>query len=273
MYQVLFKLGAFEVRSYGLMLALSFVFGIWLASYRAKKWKVDTGIVLDMSLIIIISSILGARLMYVLFHLDEFSGRWLDTINPFQSTGEVGISGMTMIGGLLFSVVFGLTFLWIKKQPVLKITDIMAPSVAVGIFLTRIGCFLNGCCFGKPCSNTFGVVFPGNSPAGFIFPDQAVIPAQLYSALYGLVILVLLLTLEKRYRKYDGFTFFLLFFLYGLSRFIIDFFRFYETSMVLAKTDVVSFSVNQGVSFILALFFGALIIYKNYKQNQERKNS
>ncbi len=273
MYQVLFKLGAFEVRSYGLMLALSFVFGIWLATQRAKKWKVDTGIVLDMSLIIIISSILGARLMYVLFHLDEFSGRWLDTINPFQSSGEVGISGMTVIGGLLFAIVFGMTFLWLKKQSVLKIVDIMAPSVAAGIFLTRIGCFLNGCCFGIPCSHNFGVVFPENSPAGFIFPDQTIIPAQLYSAVYGLVILVILLTFEKRFRKYDGFTFYLLFFLYGLARFGIDFFRYYETSMVLVKTDTVSFSVNQGVSLILTVFFGALLIYKNFQQNRERKNS
>ena len=75
---------------------------------------------MDLSLVIILCSIVGARLMYVVFHLDEFKGRWVDIINPFQSSGEVGISGMTVIGGLVFATLGSLTYLWVKKQPFLE---------------------------------------------------------------------------------------------------------------------------------------------------------
>ena len=271
MLPVLFKIGAFEIRSYGLMLALSFMLGIWFAVSRSKKRNIESSIVLDLSLIIIISSIVGARFMYVIFHLGEFKGRWLDTINPIQSTGEIGISGMTVIGGLLFSIIFSLIFLKIKKQPVLKIVDVMAPSVALGIFLTRIGCFLNGCCFGEICDPSHGMTFPTNSPAGSIFPDQSLIPTQLYSALYGLIMLLVLVFAEKKYHNFDGFTFFLLFTLYGLSRFTIDFFRYYEHSMVLVEIGSINISVNQGISLFFALFFGSLLIYNIIRSGGTRK--
>jgi len=273
MFPVLFNIGAFEIRSYGLMLALSFMLGIWLAVHRSKKWKVDSNIVLDLSLIIIICSIVGARLMYVVFHLNEFKGRWLDTINPVQSTGEIGISGMTVIGGLIFSVIFSLLFLKLKKQPVLKIVDIMAPSVALGIFLTRIGCFLNGCCFGDICEASHGIAFPINSPAGSLFPDQTLIPTQLYSALYGLIMFLVLLFAEKKYYNFNGFTFFLLFTLYGLSRFTIDFFRYYENSMVLVEVGSISISVNQGISLLFTFFFGSLFIYNIVRSTGTRKTT
>ena len=265
MFPVLFKLGAFEVRSYGLMLALSFIAGIFLAVHRAKKREINPNIVMDLSLVIIISSIVGARFMYVIFHLDEFKSRWLDTINPFQSSGEVGISGMTVIGGLIFATVASLFYLWVKKQPVLKIVDIMVPSIALGIFLTRIGCFLNGCCFGRPGESFTCLIFPSESPAGYTFPNQKIIPTQIYSSLYGLVILLILLLSEKRYHRYDGFTFHLFFMLYGFARFIIDFFRYYEDSMVLLQMGSVSISVNQGISLLFAFLFGGLLIYNKLK--------
>lgn len=237
--------------------------------YRAKKQGIDPNKIIDLSVVVVISAIFGARFLYVIFHLEEFKGHWLDTINPFQSSGQIGIAGLTMLGGFIGAVVFGLLYLKIKKLPMLKIADIIAPAIGIGIFITRIGCFLNGCCYGVPTEAPWGMVFPQDSPAGFAFPNQAIHPAQLYSSLYGLIILGALLFLE-RYKKFDGFLLYVFFILYGISRFTVDIFRYYEDSMVLLQMGEFSISVNQGIS-ILMILFGIILIYLNLFRLKKQK--
>lgn len=273
MHPVLFKIGGFELRAYGLMLALSFLAGIWLATRRAKKKGVDPAKIMDVSVIIIISSIVGSRILYVIFHLDEFKGRWLDTINPIQSDGQIGIAGLTLLGGVLLSFISCIVYFYVKKLSFLKFADIIVPSVALGIFLTRIGCYLNGCCFGLPCDGALCVDFPHHSPAGSVFPNQGLIPTQLYSSFYGLFMLVALLYLE-RFQKIKGFLFYWFLILYGISRFVIDFFRFYESSMVLLKVANEPISVNQVISFLFILFGIAALLYTHYhKKRPAAQNS
>lgn len=269
MHSKLFQIGPLEIHSYGLMLAISFLIGIYFSMYRAKKHSIDPNKIIDLSVVIVISAIFGARLLYVIFHLDEFKGHWLDTINPFQSSGQVGIAGLTMLGGFIAAVSFGLLYLKIKKLPVLKIADIVVPAIGLGSFITRIGCFLNGCCFGKPTNASWGMVFPHDSPAGYCFPGQTIHPAQLYSSLYGLIIFGLVLLLE-RYKKFDGFLLYLFFILYGFSRFIVDFFRYYENSMIIVRLGNFSISVNQGIS-ILMILLGGIFICINLMRIRNKK--
>jgi len=264
----LFQIGPLEIHAYGLTLALSFLIGIYLAMYRAKKNGIDPNKIVDLSVVIVISAILGSRFLYVIFHLDEFKGKWLDTINPFQSSGQIGIAGLTLLGGFVAAVVFSILFMKIKKLPLLKISDIMIPSMGLGIFITRIGCFFNGCCYGLPTDASWGMVFPQESPAGFIFANQAIHPTQLYSSLYGLVILGLLLFLE-RYKKFDGFLLYMFFILYGISRFTVDFYRYYEDSMVIGGLSI---SVNQGISIILIVLGVVLLFVSNFKTKKATPN-
>jgi len=265
----LFQIGPLEIHSYGLMLAISFLIGIYFSMYRAKKQGVDPNKIIDLSVVIVLSAIFGARFLYVIFHLEEFKGHWLDIINPFQSSGQIGIAGLTMLGGFIAAVGFGLLYLKIKKLPVLKIADIVVPAIGLGSFITRIGCFLNGCCYGVPTDAPWGMIFPPDSPAGYCFPDQAIHPAQLYSSLYGLIIFGLVLLLE-RYKKFDGFLLFIFFMLYGIARFIVDFFRYYEHSMVLLQLGEVAISVNQGIS-ILMMLLGLLLIGIRTTQIKRKK--
>lgn len=262
MHPILFRIGSFEIRSYGFMLALSFLFGIYVATKRAKKNGVDPNHILDLSVLIIISAIVGSRLLYVLFHLDEFRGHWLDTINPIQSNGQIGIAGLTLLGGVILSFITSFIYLRVKKLSFLKFADIVIPSVGLGIFLTRIGCYLNGCCFGLPCDTHAALcsTFPPNSAAGSHFPGTPLIPTQLYSSLYGLVIFGALLGLE-RWKKFDGFLFYWFLILYGLSRFIIDFFRYYENSMEIISIHGNNLSLNQGISllFVVAGIFALTV--------------
>lgn len=254
----LFQIGPLEIHSYGLMLAISFLIGIYLSIYRAKKHSIDPNKIIDLSVVIVISAILGARFLYVIFHLAEFKGHWLDTFNPFQSSGQIGIAGLTMLGGFVAAVGFGLLYLKIKKLPAMKIADLVVPAVGLGIFVTRIGCFLNGCCYGVPTNAPWAMIFPSDSPAGFSFPNQAIHPAQLYSSFYGLVIFGLILFME-RYKKFDGFLLYLFFILYGIARFIVDIFRYYENSMVLFSVADVAISVNQLISILMVLLGIGLI--------------
>ena len=269
MLPVLFRIGALEIRSYGLLLALSFLIGIYFSVYRAKKRNVDPNHIMDLSVILIISAIVGSRLLYVLFHLEEFRGRWLDTFSPFQSNGQIGLAGLTVLGGIILCFASSIIFLRLRKLSFFEIADIMIPAVGLGIFLTRIGCYLNGCCYGLPCDDHshMCVTFPPESAAGSYFPGVPLVPAQLYSSLYGLIIFVVLLVAE-RWKKFDGFLLALFFMLYGVSRFIIDIFRYYEDSMVILSFGGRGMSLNQGISLTFVLIGIILLIYGYKKINK-----
>ena len=268
MLPVLFRIGALEIRSYGLLLALSFLIGIYFSVYRAKKRNVDPNHIMDLSVILIISAIVGSRLLYVLFHLEEFKGRWLDTFNPFQSNGQIGLAGLTVLGGIILCFISSYVFLRRRKLSFFEIADIMIPAVGLGILLTRIGCYLNGCCYGLPCEDhTLGcVTFPPDSAAGSHFQGIPLVPAQLYSSLYGLIIFVSLLIAE-RWKKFDGFLLALFFMLYGISRYIIDIYRYYEDSMVILSIGDRGMSLNQGISLTFVIIGIILIIYGYKKVN------
>ena len=267
MYPNLFKIGPLEIHSYGLMLAVSFLLGILFAMYRAKKQNVDPNKIMDLSVVIVISAILGARFLYVIFHLEEFRGHWLDVINPFQSNGQIGIAGLTMLGGFIAALFFGLLYMKMNKLPMLKISDIISPSLGLGIFVTRIGCFLNGCCYGTPTNVSWGMIFPPESAAGYHFTNIPIHPAQLYSSAYGLLIFLVLLFVE-RWKKFDGFLLYSFLILYGISRFTVDIFRYYEESMVLFTIGNTPISLNQGISLLMILGGITLIIYNLFKQKK-----
>ncbi len=266
MHPVLFRIGALEIRSYGLMLALSFIIGIYFSTRRAKSRGIDPNHIMDLSVILIISAIVGSRLLYVLFHLDEFRGHWMDTFNPFQSDGQIGIAGLTVLGGIILCFISSAIYLHVKKLPFFKFADVLMPAVGFGIFLTRIGCYLNGCCYGLPCEGHehLCVTFPMNSPAGAHFPNIPLVPAQLYSSLYGLIIFAALLIAE-RWKKFDGFLLALFLILYGMARFIIDIYRYYEDSMVILDVGQRGISLNQGISGLMVLV-GIILLFYGYNK-------
>jgi len=266
MHPILFKIGWFELHSYGLFLALAFLVGIYTAMKRAKKFGFDPNIIMNLSMVIIISSLIGSRFLYVIFHIEEFRGNYLDIINPVQSSGEFGIAGLTMLGGIIFALFSTIFYARIKNLGFLKATDILSPSVALGVGITRIGCFLSGCCYGLECSLPWGMVFSPESPAGYHFYDKAIHPTQLYSSLGGFIIFFILIYIGK-HKIYNGIIFYSFLILYSIDRFIIDFFRYYEKEMILFKIGKVNFSVNQGICILLFLT-SVTFITINYFRNK-----
>ncbi|MDZ7338143.1 MAG: prolipoprotein diacylglyceryl transferase [candidate division KSB1 bacterium] len=271
MHPVLFKLGPLQIHAYGLMLATSFVLGILLAARRAKKVGIDPNRIMDLGVVVAVSAIVGARLFYVVRHLDEFRGHWTDTFNPFQSTGQVGIGGLTLLGGVILALVTSYIYLRAKGLPFLRVADMVAPSLGLGIFLTRIGCFLNGCCYGVPTKLPWGVSFPEGCAAHWQYGSVPIHPTQLYSSLGGLIIFLALLALDRR-RAFDGYLFYFFLIFYGLGRFLVDFVRYYEPSMVLMRLGSVAISYNQAIS-LLMLLAGALGLFLGARKSRVPQTS
>lgn len=246
MYQELFRIGPLTVNSYGVMLALAFIVGIFLAIRKAKKRGIDSDSIVNLAFVVMISAIVGSRLFYVLFHLSEFKGRWIYTFLPVQPDGTIGLGGLIFLGGFVGALLSGAIYVHLKKLSFWKVVDSVAPSLALGLFLGRIGCFLNGCCYGKACDLPWGVIFPPHSPAGYEMGGVAIHPTQLYSSAYALIIFIILVLLDKK-ERFDGFLFSIFLILYGASRFIVDIFRFYESQMFLI--DGIGF--NQLLSLLL----------------------
>ncbi|MBN1128326.1 MAG: prolipoprotein diacylglyceryl transferase, partial [Chitinispirillaceae bacterium] len=194
MHPVLFKIFSFPIHSYGFMLALSFLLGIWLATVRAKKAGLNPNVIADVGFWVILSAIVGARLYYVILHFEEFSGDLFSIINPFHG-GVVGIGGLVMYGGFIGAIVASIVFFNVRKLPFSPYADVCAPSVGLGIMLTRIGCFLNGCCYGSPAS-CCSVSFPHESAAGMYQQQMhatGLYPSQLFESAGGLAMLLLVL--------------------------------------------------------------------------------
>jgi phosphatidylglycerol:prolipoprotein diacylglycerol transferase len=251
-YPDIVHLGPFTVTSYGLALTLSFFLGLLLALRRAPARGIKTVDVMDLFQVIVISSVLGARFFFVIFHLDFYRGRWWRMAALWEG-------GLTLYGGLLLAFLASWLFLRARKIPFLRVADVFAPSLGLGIMVTRLGCFLRGCCFGLPTQSSVGVHFPAGSEASRTAYEYllehahgggvvdlplspAVYPAQLFASLAGLLILVILLLLDRK-RRPEGMIFAAFLALYGIKRFTVDFFRYYEDAM-----RVLGLSVNQWLS-------------------------
>jgi len=270
MYPVLFKLGKLQVHAYGLLLAVSFLFGILWAMKRGEKRGISKDHVMDAGLYVVISAIFGSRLFYVITHLEEFRGRWLDTINPFQSSGEIGIAGLSMLGGVVMAILTIIIFCRIKKIRILRFFDAATPSLALGLALSRIGCFLNGCCFGKPGGLPWCVVFPDNSPAGAFLPDQHLHPTQIYSSIYDFLMLGAILWVDRK-KQPDGMLAVVFFVLYGVFRFLIDFVRYYESTVQFHVLGA-AFTFNQLIAALMTVT-GLLLLWgiRRHKREEEQK--
>ncbi|MBN2007886.1 prolipoprotein diacylglyceryl transferase [candidate division KSB1 bacterium] len=251
MLPVLIKIGAFELRSYGAALALSMLIGIAIAMKRARRFEIRPDIIMDFSVVIMIASIVGSRLWYVVYHLDEFRGQWFNVINPLQN-GVIGIAGLSMVGGIVLAIVSAFGYAGMKKLNFLTLGDIMAPVFLLGAGIVRLGgCYLNGCCFGRPTDSVLGIVFPPEGVAGSIFPGVPLWPAQLFASALGFLGFGLALWLE-RYHRFRGFTFAIVFLYYSIDRFIVDQFRYYESAQELASLGLIKINANH--MLLLGLF-------------------
>ena len=249
MFPTILQIGNIHIYSYGVMLFISFLCGIAIVEHRAKKFGVEPKKITDLALWVLLAVVVGSRLFYVAFHWDEFKNDLVGIIAFWRG----GLAGLMFYGGFLGGIIAGVMFVRANKMPVRKLMDAVAPAIVLGEGFTRIGCFLNGCCFGKPTGGPCGVAFPHNSPAGATFVGQSIHPTQLYSSAAGFLMFLFALWLEKR-KPRPGVLSAVLLIVYSLFRFGIDFVRYYEDGANFWGNQVVSLALTAVGVALLALF-------------------
>jgi phosphatidylglycerol---prolipoprotein diacylglyceryl transferase len=255
MYPRLFEvpapwIGAITVYTYGVLLAAAYLLGLKFAMARAKARGLDAVRVLDLGIYIIISALVGAKLLLLVTDFRTFRADPAELLTLARSGG-------VFYGGLILAVIVALWYIRRAGLPLWTTCDVFAPGIALGHVVGRFGCFFAGCCFGKPTSVPWAITFSDPFAAANVGTPLGVHlhPTQLYEAGAELLILGLLLTTERKGKPFAGRTFWLYILLYAFSRFIIEFYRGDE------RGTVGIFSTSQFISILLAPLAIGMLVY------------
>jgi phosphatidylglycerol:prolipoprotein diacylglycerol transferase len=211
---VAFHLGPLVIRWYGIMAACAFLAGLWELHRRRRFAGLSPEQISDIILIAMISGVIGSRIFFVVQFWDQYSGHLLDIV-------RIDKGGLVYYGGFFFALMNLCIYAVWRKIDVLRVLDLFAPAMALGHVLARIGCFLNGCCYGKVTEAVCGCSY---SP--LYHPDMGGVlrhPVQLYEAGANLAIFFFLDRLLGKTRKGRIAALYLL--CYGMMRIGIEFFR------------------------------------------------
>ena len=219
MFPRLIQIGSFYLPTYGVLLAIAYLVGIWMLRRKARAEGLPEQKIFDFSLYVLAAAILGAKLLLVIVEFRRYAA------NP-ASLVEVLRSGGVFYGGLIAATAVGVWYMRKHRLPAWKIADMGAPSIALGEAIGRWGCFAAGCCYGKPTDLPFGVTFTdpfANEAVGTPL-NVALHPTQLYLSLNALLIFFVLQWAYRR-RTFDGEVFWLYVLLYAITRGILETFR------------------------------------------------
>ncbi len=241
-------IGSLPVRGYGLMVAIGFLVAIYVAARRAKNRGLPSQAIFDLGLYVLVSALFGARIFHFLQHRSDYSSFW-DVFKIWEG-------GLAYYGGFILAFAVAILYLRSRKLPIARVADIIAPSLILGLGIGRIGCFLAGCCFGKPTSLPWGITFPERSLAWIEIGAQKVHPTQLYS-FAGLMAIFIILIAVQRYMKFPGQLFLICVLVYSVHRFLIDFMRYYipdERIGSLATSQVMSIVAGAAALVVMIVF-------------------
>jgi phosphatidylglycerol:prolipoprotein diacylglycerol transferase len=220
MHPILFEIAGFPVFTYGVLLAAAYLLGLQFALKRARARRLDPQRVMDLGIWIIISALAGAKLLLLIVDFDTFRHDPTEMLSLLRSGG-------VFYGGLIAAVVVALWYLRRHQMPMWTVTDVFAPGIALGHVIGRTGCLFAGCCFGRPTNVPWAITFHNEYAAQNVGTPLGVPlhPTQLYEAGAELIILLVLLATERKGRPFPGRTFWAYMLFYGISRFLIEFYR------------------------------------------------
>lgn len=238
-----------SLHTYGVMMALAFIVGIWLAVREARRTALDPELVMDLAFWVLIAGLVGSRILFIIVNVDQY---WyacadyqhfnaafdppepLDGPHCFEVL-KVWTGGLVFYGGLLGALAMGWWFCRKNRLSYLRMADILIPSVALGQSFGRIGCLTAGCCWGKPCHLPWGIHLPahgmawkGQVEAGIIDrwaeTTAAIHPTQLYESAATLCLFAFLVVFRSR-KRYHGQVLLLYLLVYPVLRSVIEVFR------------------------------------------------
>ena len=204
-----YKIGPIVIYSWGTFVALGFLIGILLAMRWAKKENIDPDHVLNVAVWSIISSIIGARAVYVIKYWNAYKTNPITILHLWDG-------GLIFFGGFLVALIVVLLYIRKYKIDYWKFLDILAPAVTIGSAIGRIGCFLNGCCYGYETPLLWGVKFP--NVYGYRHATE------LYYTVAFLIVFIYLLRVKSR-KTFDGEVATNFFIYYSFAFFVVEIFR------------------------------------------------
>jgi len=211
-HAIAFHFGTLTIRWYGVLVMLGFVAGLWTAGRRGVRDGFAPEVFQDLGVWLIVGTILGARTLYVVSYWKEsFAG------HPWTEIFKVWEGGLVFYGGLIGASLATIICAQRKKLRLWKLADALAPSISLGYFFGRLGCFMNGCCYGRPTDLPWAVHFPPDNP----YYPQGVHPTQLYESFLGLALYAALARLYRR-KKFDGQIFAIYLMCYAVLRSFVE---------------------------------------------------
>lgn len=250
MHNDLFSISGLTIHGYGLMIALGVLAAIAVGMFRAKRSGLNSEMVLDITLICVFFGFIGAKILFLIVEFPDFLQ------NPWQIfSGD----GFIVYGGIISGVLAAIVYSKKKKCDFYSYLDLLMPSVSLAQGFGRIGCFLAGCCYGRPTTGWFGITFPKGSiaPAGI-----PLMPTQLISA-GGDLLLAALLIIYSKHAKYKGNVGAAYLVLYGIGRYCIEFLRNDE------RGGVGFLSTSQFISLFIVIG-GLVLFWRNYKDERKK---
>ena len=215
MYKIAFQLGNFTIYWYGVLVALGFLAGLWTASRRALRAGIPGETIVDLGPWLILGTLVGARGLYVIsYWREDFAGK------PLWQMFNIRNGGLVFYGGLIGASLACVLYVRFKKLSLWKIADTLAPSIALGHAFGRIGCLMNGCCYGRECDLPWVIHFPKDHPTR----GAGVHPTELYEASLDFC-LYLFLAWRFRRNPFDGQIFALYLLGYSVLRAFVESFR------------------------------------------------
>jgi phosphatidylglycerol---prolipoprotein diacylglyceryl transferase len=210
--------GGLSITPYGVAIAIAFAAALWLALRLAPRRNVDKSLITDLSFWVIIAAIAGARAYFVIQHWGK---PYMREIGQIFSIWD---GGLVFYGGFIGGLIAVLIYIKYRKASLLAFMDILSPATALGYAITRVGCFLNGCCYGSPTDLPWGVVYPEFAPVynepnsmAFLMFGTPVHPVQLYATLINLALCLFLVWMLGKAKK-TGTTALFYFLIYPIYR-------------------------------------------------------
>jgi len=244
------KIGTLTIYTYGVLLAAAYLLGLQFALVRARKRGLDSNRVMDLGIYIIISALVGAKLLLLVTDFNTFKSNPAELFNLLREGG-------VFYGGLIVAVSVALLYIRKVGLPLWTTCDVFAPGIALGHVVGRFGCFFAGCCWGKPTNVPWAITFTNPFAAANVGTPLNVPlhPTQLYEAGAEFLILMILLFTENKGRRFAGRTFWLYMLLYAISRYFIEIYRDDP------RGSVGPFSSSQFISLILAPLAVGMLVY------------
>ena len=253
MHPILLKLGPFTIYAYGVMVALGFGLATLFIYRQAARFSIEKEKMIDLAILILIAGIAGARGLYVLVNLGYYAHKPLEIL-------KLSKGGLIWYGGFLTALLFAALYIKKKHLSFWNVADLIAPYIALAQAFGRIGCFLNGCCYGMeaPAGYIFAVTFPCDAVSRH--------PTQIYSAIALFSIFVLLKVWQGR-RHFAGEIFLGYCALYSLKRFLMEFLRGDNLKVALGLT------MSQSISIVIFIISLTIFTYKAMEWKKRNSNS